>query len=68
MIAIEPSEVMIAQRAADAAPAMQGTAEEIPLADESVDAAMAVMTDHHWSDRALGSRRCGASRAGGSLR
>ena len=45
---------MIAQRAADAAPALQGVAEAIPLADDSVDAAMAVITDHHWSDRALG--------------
>ena len=33
--AIEPSEVMIAQRAADAAPAIQGVAEAIPLADNS---------------------------------
>jgi SAM-dependent methyltransferase len=54
VIAIEPSEIMIAQRAADAAPAMRGVAEAIPLADDSVDAAMAVITDHHWSDRELG--------------
>ena len=54
VVAIEPSEVMIGQRAADAAPALQGVAEAIPLADDSVDAAMAVITDHHWSDRALG--------------
>ena len=54
VIAVEPSAIMIAQRPAGAAPAMQGVAEAIPLADDSVDAAMAVITDHHWSDRALG--------------
>jgi SAM-dependent methyltransferase len=54
VIAVEPSAVMIAQRSADAAPAVQGVAEAIPLADDSVDAAMAVITDHHWPDRALG--------------
>lgn len=54
VIAIEPSELMIAQRAADAAPAIRATAEDIPLADESVDVAMAVMTDHHWVDRSRG--------------
>ena len=54
VIAIEPSEIMIAQRAAGAAPAVQGVAEAIPLDDDSVDAAMAVITDHHWPDRALG--------------
>lgn len=54
VIAIEPSEIMIAQRAADAAPAIQGVAEAIPLPDDSVDAAMAVITDHHWSDRPRG--------------
>jgi hypothetical protein len=54
VIAIEPSDVMRAQRRRDAAPALQGTAEEIPLADASVDAAMAVMTDQHWRDRVLG--------------
>lgn len=54
VLAIEPSEVMIAQRAADAAPALQGVAEAIPLEDDSVEAAMAVITDHHWASPALG--------------
>jgi SAM-dependent methyltransferase len=54
LVAIEPSRVMIAQRAPDAAPAVIGTAEALPLADDSVDAAMAVLTDHHWPDRARG--------------
>jgi SAM-dependent methyltransferase len=56
LVAIEPSPVMIAQRPPDAAPAIIATAEELPLADDSVDAAMAVLTDHHWSDRARGLR------------
>src|SRR5690242_12711770 len=48
--AIEPSEVMIAQRPANAAPAVQASAERLPFADASFDAAMAVLTLHHWSD------------------
>jgi SAM-dependent methyltransferase len=56
LVAIEPSPVMIAQRPPDAAPAILATAEALPLADAGVDAAMAVLTDHHWSDRARGLR------------
>jgi SAM-dependent methyltransferase len=48
--AIEPSEVMIAQRPANAAPAVQASAERLPFGDASFDAAMAVLTLHHWSD------------------
>ncbi|MEN3283479.1 MAG: hypothetical protein V7607_4619 [Solirubrobacteraceae bacterium] len=48
--AVEPSAVMIAQRAPGAAPAVQATAEDLPFADDSFDAAMAVLTLHHWSD------------------
>jgi SAM-dependent methyltransferase len=56
VIAIEPSEVMIAQRPAGAAPAVQASAEALPLEDESVDAALAVFSLHHWDDveRGLG--------------
>jgi SAM-dependent methyltransferase len=48
--AVEPSEVMIAQRAPGAARAVHGRAEELPFADDSFDAAMAIITLHHWSD------------------
>jgi SAM-dependent methyltransferase len=48
--AVEPSEVMIAQRAPGAAPAIQAVAEDLPFGDNSFDAAMAVITLHHWSD------------------
>lgn len=56
VVAIEPSPVMIAQRPPEAAPAVMAFAEDLPLADASVDAAMAVLTDHHWRDRAAGLR------------
>jgi SAM-dependent methyltransferase len=48
--AVEPSAVMLAQRAPRAAPAVQGIAEDLPFDDRSFDAAMAVLTLHHWSD------------------
>lgn len=50
VLAVEPSEVMIRQRATGAAPCVQGVAEALPLATASVDAAMAVLTAHHWTD------------------
>lgn len=56
VIAVEPSEVMIRQRSAGAAPCLQGSAEALPLETNSVDAAMAVLTMHHWSDQARGLR------------
>lgn len=54
VIAVEPSPVMIAQRPAGAAPVLEGVAEALPLAGQSVDAAMGVFTIHHWSDLAAG--------------
>lgn len=54
--ALEPSAEMIAQRPAGAAPVVQGTAEALPFADDSFDAAMGVLTVHHWSDPAQGLR------------
>jgi SAM-dependent methyltransferase len=52
--AVEPSEVMIAQRSTGAAPVVQASAEQLPFADASFDAAMAVLTIHHWGDVARG--------------
>ena len=54
--AVEPSEEMIRQRPANAAPVSRGTAEELPFEDKSFDASMAVLTVHHWSDQAKGLR------------
>jgi SAM-dependent methyltransferase len=56
LIAVEPSAVMIAQRPAGAAPAIQATAEALPLPDQAVDAAMAVLTLQHWADVEQGLR------------
>jgi SAM-dependent methyltransferase len=50
VIAVEPSELMIRQRPAGAAPCLRGSAEALPLETASVDAAMAVLTVHHWTD------------------
>src|SRR3954454_13255634 len=50
VLAVEPSETMIAQRPAGAAPVACARAEALPLADATVGAAMAVLTIHHWSD------------------
>ena len=54
VLAVEPSREMIRQRPAGAAPAVQAVAERLPLGDGSVDAALAVLTLHHWADRAAG--------------
>jgi SAM-dependent methyltransferase len=48
VIAIEPSDVMAAQRPPELAPAIRAGAGALPLRDDSVDAAMAVLTVHHW--------------------
>ena len=50
VVAIEPSAVMRAQRPRDRAPAVAAFAEALPLDDGAVDAAMALMTVHQWSD------------------
>lgn len=56
VLAVEPSEVMIRQRAADAAPCVQASAEALPLETASVDAAMSVLSVHHWTDLERGLR------------
>jgi SAM-dependent methyltransferase len=54
VVAVEPSEAMIAQRPPGAAPVVRATAYPLPFADDSFDAAMAVLSDHHWEDRRAG--------------
>ena len=57
VIAVEPSEVMIAQRDPRLPTAIRGGAYPLPLDDRSVDAAMAILTIHHWdADREHGVR------------
>jgi SAM-dependent methyltransferase len=54
--AVEPSAVMIAQRPAGAAPAVLAAAESMPFPDGTFDAAMAIITLHHWGDADAGLR------------
>lgn len=56
VVAVEPSDVMIAQRPPGAARVVQATAEALPFADGAFDATMATLSDHHWPDRAAGLR------------
>jgi SAM-dependent methyltransferase len=53
-VAVDASWVMLAQRSADAAAAVQGVAEALPFPANSFDAVMAVLTVHHWSDAEAG--------------
>lgn len=48
VLAVEPSATMRAQRPPHAAPAIAARAETLPLDDDTVDAAMACVTIHHW--------------------
>ncbi|MCB1458675.1 MAG: class I SAM-dependent methyltransferase [Nitratireductor sp.] len=52
--AVEPSLTMIRQRPKSEAAIVQCSAEALPFEDKSFDASMAVLTIHHWSDRAKG--------------
>jgi SAM-dependent methyltransferase len=56
VLAVEPSAAMIAQRPPGSAPAVQAAAEQIPLPDGACDAALAVLTIHHWRDPERGLR------------
>ena len=55
VVAVEPSEVMLAQRRRPA-PAVRGIAEALPFPDRAFDAGLAVLTLHHWSDPTAGLR------------
>jgi SAM-dependent methyltransferase len=50
VLAVEPSQIMIGQRPRTASPAVQAVAERLPLRDDCADAALAVLTIHHWTD------------------
>jgi SAM-dependent methyltransferase len=50
VVAVEPSAVMRAQRPPGAAPCVDARAESLPFADGAFDAAMGVLTLHHWDD------------------
>src|SRR3954454_19623152 len=50
VLAVEPTAAMRAQRPVGAAPAVDATAEHLPLDENSFDATMATMTIHQWTD------------------
>lgn len=56
VMAVEPSIEMIRKRKASAAPVVQASAGSLPFDDLSFDAAMAILTIHHWPDKAAGLR------------
>lgn len=58
VVAADSSAVMLAQRLPSAAPAVQARAEALPFADQAFDAVLAVLTLHHWADRARGLAEC----------
>ncbi len=56
VLAMEPSDLMISQRASGAAPCVRASAEKLPVETGAFDAAMAVLTIHHWRDWRAGLR------------
>ncbi|HEX8674558.1 MAG TPA: class I SAM-dependent methyltransferase [Longimicrobium sp.] len=54
VVAVEPSLEMIRQRRAGSAPVVQASATDLPFPDDSFEAALAILTVHHWPDRARG--------------
>ena len=52
VIAVEVSSRMIRQRKPGTAPAVQAVAEALPFRNQTFDAALAVLTLHHWTDSA----------------
>lgn len=56
VMAVEPSREMIRKRKPGTAPVVQAVAGSLPFADGSFDAAMAVLTVHHWPDKEAGLR------------
>lgn len=57
VVAVEPSRAMIAQRRRRDR-LVQARAEALPFRDAVFDAAMAVLTVHHWTDRATAFEEC----------
>ena len=54
VIAVEPSAEMRAKRDPALPPAIDATADALPFEDDSFDAALAVLTVHHWPDLEAG--------------
>src|SRR5690348_4044507 len=54
VVAVDPSIAMIRQRPNGSAPAVLARAESLPFRSRSFDAALAVLTIHHWTSIAAG--------------
>jgi len=54
VVAVEPSRVMLRQRPPGAPPTVRASATNLPFGDECFDAALAILTLHHWPDVWLG--------------
>lgn len=54
VVALEPSQEMIGQRVQRTHRVVRGIAEQLPFADATFDASLAVFTVHHWTDREAG--------------
>src|SRR5262245_47813824 len=54
VVGVEPSQIMIQQRSASAAPVVRGVAEQLPFRDGAFEVALAVLTVHHWTDPGVG--------------
>src|SRR5213594_1509482 len=54
VIAVEPSMTIIRQRPVGSAPAVQASATHLPFRSATFEAALAILTVHHWPDRARG--------------
>jgi len=54
VVAVEPSLTMIQQRPPSSAPVVRASACALPFADSTFAAALAILTIHHWPDKAKG--------------
>ena len=54
VVAVEPSPAMIRQRRAGRVSVVQASATHLPFRDAAFAAALAVLTVHHWPERARG--------------
>jgi len=54
VVAVEPAVTMIRHRPRGSAPAVQASATRLPFMDGAFEAALAILTVHHWPDPARG--------------
>ena len=54
VIAVEPSELMVAQRPRSAAPVVMAAAENVPIVSGWADLTMTLLSLHHWTDWRIG--------------